>query len=209
MGVKVIKQPGSPGDAVGRPVTPGRSVGEDSAVVKADRIVSGAQSEVEAILAHAEAEAAALVEAATARGAQEGHASAQDLLDMAERLRAQLLASIERDALEAGVEAGKEMTLAEVKHRSTTIVDVVRRALGNSKHQREIYIRVNPRDAAVLRERKRELLDALSRARDLDIREDALVTQGGCIIETEIGVIDAQIPTQLETLADRVLGGVG
>ena len=45
----------------------------------------------------------------------------------------------------------------------------------------------------------------LTRAKDLEIREDRRVKQGGVLIETESGVIDAQLETQLEEIG-RVLG---
>ena len=40
----------------------------------------------------------------------------------------------------------------------------------------------------------------LTRAKDLEIREDKRVKPGGVLIETESGVVDAQLETQLEEL---------
>ena len=63
----------------------------------------------------------------------------------------------------------------------------------------------NPADVAVLRDHKTRLIDALGRARDVEVREDRNVKPGGVLVQTESGVIDAQLETQLEEIA-RVLG---
>ena len=64
---------------------------------------------------------------------------------------------------------------------------------------------VHPKDAGILRKYKAKLVSVLARARDVEIREDRRVKQGGVLIETESGVVDAQLETQLEELA-HVLG---
>ncbi|MEW5850472.1 MAG: FliH/SctL family protein [Myxococcota bacterium] len=179
---------------------------DDSAMVRADQIVADALKTARALEAQAEQEAQAGVATAIERGGESGRESAAEFGQMAERLTQMLNASVEKDALEAAVEAAKELMLAEIKHRPGGIVDVVKQALASGKHQKEIFVRCNPKDAATLKERKRELLDVLSRARDVDIREDPGVAQGGCVVETELGIIDAQLPTQLEVLSRRLLG---
>lgn len=222
MAVKVIKPP-SPNELSSSRITPntgrpgtnasgdpaaGRPATENTAMIKADRIVADAQAEADNIRARAEEEAQAAIQAATQQGEEEGHASANDLRELAERLEQQLQSSLEKDALDAAVESARELALAEVKHRPTAIVDIVRKALGSARHQREIFVRVSPKDAPLLKERKRELLDTLSRARDMDIREDPVLSPGSCVVETEIGIIDAQLQTQLDVLT-RLLTGSG
>jgi len=59
-----------------------------------------------------------------------------------------------------------------------------------------------------LREHKRELIDQLGRAKDIEIREDDALTQGSMIIETDAGTIDARLETQLQVI-ERVLMGKG
>lgn len=178
----------------------------DPASAAAAGMIERAQGQAKAILDQAEKEALAAVEDATARGEEEGRQSAQEMEGLAERLEQQLTGGLEREALEAAVGACRELLELEMKHRPRTVVDMVAKALASARHQRDIYVRANPRDAAILREHKRQLLDVLSRARDIDIRDDAVLAPGGCLIETEVGTIDARVEIQLETLARRLLG---
>jgi hypothetical protein len=48
---------------------------------------------------------------------------------------------------------------------------------------------------------------AQGRAKDIDLRGDQSIKRGGCIIDTEIGTIDAQLETQLEQVTTILLGG--
>ena len=66
--------------------------------------------------------------------------------------------------------------------------------------RREIFLRVNPADLQFIRDKKPDLLDVLSRAKEIGIREDPDVARHGVIIETDAGSIDAQLETQLAVL---------
>jgi len=85
------------------------------------------------------------------------------------------------------------------------VVDIVKQALSEKARQRrEIFLRVNPEDLQHIRENKPALLEVLSRAKEIGIREDPDVAVGGAVIETDAGIIDAQLETQLAVF-ERVL----
>jgi type III secretion protein L len=73
-------------------------------------------------------------------------------------------------------------------------------AIETVRNARELVLRVNPADAALLRAKKAELLDLIGRMKDLAVKEDPAVRAGGCVIETDAGTIDAQLHIQLEML---------
>ncbi len=89
----------------------------------------------------------------------------------------------------------------ELQQNPKTIVSVVRNALSHARQQREILVRINPDDAEVLHQNRNRLLEMLARAQTVDIREDASVTRGGCVVVTELGTIEASLERQLEALA--------
>lgn len=179
---------------------------EDHPSNQADALVAEAQKTVETRLRRANEEAAVLVDSARAQGAEEGRQGAHEALELAETVKQMLSTGLEKDALDCAVGATRELVTLEFKNRPRAIVDVVKKALGSAKHQKEIFVRAHPKDAAILRENKRELLDVLSRARDIDIRDDAALAQGGCFIETELGTVDAVLDSQLERLGRLLLG---
>ncbi|MCB9648035.1 MAG: type III secretion system stator protein SctL [Deltaproteobacteria bacterium] len=92
----------------------------------------------------------------------------------------------------------------ELQVNPQAIVGVVRGALVDARQQREIIVRVNPADADALERNKNRLLEILARANTVEVRPDASVTRGGCVVVTELGSIDASLERQLEALAQAI-----
>jgi len=157
------------------------------------------------MLDDAQAEVDRWIAEATAEGGDEGQAQAQHMRDEIGGLLARMLKEVEGEVVRTAVKVAHEILLAELHMREDAVVDVAVTALVAAKNARDINLRVNPRDAAVLRASKDKLVSNLTRAKDIDIREDRRVKAGGVLIETEAGVVDAQLETQLEEIA-RVLG---
>ena len=169
---------------------------------QADGLLADARAEAEATLARARQDAEALRQEALSRGDAAGRdAGAQEL--------ATLVAQVSRrlDATEAQL-SGQIATLAvhiarkvlgrELEFHPEAVVQIVRQALSEKARQRrEITLRVHPDDLAVIREHRAELLEILSRSKEIGILEDADVARYGVVIETDAGSIDAQLDTQL------------
>jgi type III secretion protein L len=96
----------------------------------------------------------------------------------------------------------------ELEFHPEAVVEIVKQALGDKARQRrEITLRVHPDDAQMLRDSRADLLDMLSRCKEISIREDEEIAPHGVIIETEAGIIDAQLETQLGVL-ERLLASM-
>jgi len=52
----------------------------------------------------------------------------------------------------------------------------------------------------IIRENRSALIEVLSRAKEISIREDPDVARYGVVIETDAGTIDAQLETQLDVI---------
>lgn|GEM_PF-635048 len=98
----------------------------------------------------------------------------------------------------------EEVLNAELKVNPEAIVGVVRKALADARQQREIIVRVNPTDADALERSKNRMLEILARANSVEVRADASVTRGGCVVVTELGSIDASLERQLEALSQAI-----
>ena len=174
---------------------------------QASQAVAQAEQDAAAIVARAHEEAQALTAAAHEEGLRAGREEG------AQALIAATLAANERgDAIEAQlVPQLKTLAMAiarRLEFHPEAIVEIVKQALGDKARQRrEITLRVNPADAQLLRDSRGELLEMLSRSKDIAIREDAQVAPHGVIIETEAGIIDAQLETQLSAF-ERLLGAM-
>ena len=81
------------------------------------------------------------------------------------------------------------------------IVRIVRTALTTVRNQRRIIVRVAPADEKIVTE---GLASMISHSRDasgyLDVVMDPRLPVGSCILESELGVVDASLETQLRAL---------
>lgn len=66
-------------------------------------------------------------------------------------------------------------------------------------------MRVHRNDYMRIREIKEELLRKIDGLGYLEVQEDPRVEEGGCIVETVFGNIDARIETQLANLREELL----
>lgn len=87
----------------------------------------------------------------------------------------------------------------ELSTDRTSVMAIVREVLGEITMARHARIRVNPFDAPLLLERKAQIMLAAASLRDVDILEDATIT-GGCVVETDTGILDASLDTRLADL---------
>lgn len=176
-----------------------------------EREVVGATKEAAQIRRQAEDEAQRILEEAQEQaletrqhGFEEGK---QEALAQYTQQVAQALLRVKKieDALEPTyirlvTECVERIIGAELAQQPDTIVGVVRTALLDARQQREIIVRVNPADVASLQRNHNKLLEILARANAVEIREDASITRGGCMVMTELGAIDAQLERQLDAL---------
>ena len=63
---------------------------------------------------------------------------------------------------------------------------------------------MNPTDADQLEKSKGRLLEILARANTVEIRPDAAISRGGCVVVTELGSIDATLDRQIDALVNAV-----
>lgn len=176
---------------------------------EAQAIKDRAQVEANEIIRQAELEAEQLKAQAYQIGLEDGkNTGAQELAEIvatvSQRL-SQIEAQVEPQLKELAIKIARKILGRELEFHPEGVVDIVKQALSEKARQRrEIYLRVNPADLQFIREHKADLLEVLSRSKEIGIREDPDVEKGGVIIETDAGTIDAQLETQLAVF-ERVL----
>jgi len=89
--------------------------------------------------------------------------------------------------------------------RGTAIRHVVKAALEKVGDPRHLTLRLNPKDIAMVEKFKQELLlgddpDTICR-----IEPDETIDQGGCMLETQLGDVDARIDQQIQIIADLLI----
>jgi type III secretion system HrpE/YscL family protein len=171
-----------------------------SAAQEARRITNEAEEEAQRIREQAEADADEFKQ----RGYQEGYE--EGLGQYTEKVAAALLQvqnsmnDIEPQYVRLVRACVEKILGQELKLHPDAIVGIVRNALVDARQQREIIVRVHPDDVDQLKKNQGRLLEKLARASAIEIRADAAVTRGGCIVVTELGTIDATLQRQLEAI---------
>ncbi|HWP30809.1 MAG TPA: FliH/SctL family protein [Fimbriimonadales bacterium] len=97
----------------------------------------------------------------------------------------------------------KKILAEELTLRPEAIVSLAREAIKRVRNTTNVRIRVNPFDLNTLNERKEELFRIAAGVRGIEIAGDETLERGSVIIETENGILDARIETQLENLCRK------
>ncbi|MBN1960807.1 MAG: flagellar assembly protein FliH [Deltaproteobacteria bacterium] len=168
-----------------------------------------AEAEATEIREQAQQDAHELKEQARNEGYKEGCDKGAAELSQIVAESSRRLQQIEEQAIaqlrDLALTIARKIIGCELELRPEVVVDIIKQALSDKARQRrELVLRVNPDDLAVVREHRAELLEVLSRAKEIAIREDPNVARYGVVIETDAGIIDAQLETQLAVF-ERVL----
>ena len=176
-----------------------------SASGKARELLQKAQHEAEQILRQAQQDSEEQRKTAYDAGYQEGLAQVTELLVKARVEQEQFLKNANRDLMDLAFKIAEKIIGKQLEIDPETIISIVKQAMQTVRQTKQLTIRVHPNDAKILKENEEELQEALGRQRILDVMEDKKVQQGGLIIESEIGTVEAQLHTQLERLKKILL----
>lgn len=127
----------------------------------------------------------------------------QTLLDVRE-IRERVWRETEQDLLRLAVRLTEKILGREIKSDKTAVADIVATALQNARQQEKLTIRVNPSDLPTIEEEMKNF-SRNGRTQYMDFIADPRVSEGGCLIESEVGTIDARLETQLRVLERALL----
>lgn len=188
----------------GTKVVPGAAV---MAFREAEQIVADARRQAEAIVAGA----TKAYEDECKRGYDDGRKEA--LLEQAERMiehvgrTVDYFARIETRMVELVM--GAVQKIVSDFNDTERVLIVVRNALSVVRNQKQMTLRLNPAQVDLVRTNINELLAMYPGVGYLDLLADARVEKDACILESEIGIVEASIEGQLQALQSafsKILG---
>lgn len=97
----------------------------------------------------------------------------------------------------------KRILEAELKIDRSSALTIAKNAIGSIGHSERIRIRLNPFDLPILEQHKQELLAASANVRSIEFVDDASI-QGGCIVESTGGLVDASLDSRLRVMEQEV-----
>ncbi len=186
---------------------------------QAEAIIGSARFEAESILQEAQEQAEAFRSNARAEGHDEGFLQGQaqamaevnDIKAQCEAEAAQLREeyavmreSMERELVDVIAEVMGKAFVAKFCDDEEVIFHLVDQALSHIENSKELLIRVNEEGYAFLSERRDVLQEKVGTGVQLDIVRDPLMADGACLIETDGGVFDVGLDTQMKNLVSKI-----
>lgn len=129
----------------------------------------------------------------------------QLMLERAQDKRADILAETEQQIIDLVLLIARKVIKVISETQRNVVVSNVAQALRKVKARGDIIVRVNVADLKLTTEHTKDFIQLVEGAKGLQIVEDSSVDQGGCIIETDFGEIDARIASQLGELESKIL----
>lgn len=194
-----------------------KAIGENlinSAKAEADMIIKEALLEAKDIVTKASAEVEELkgqvLEAAKSEGYNEGQAQAEQqyrkLLGEAAEIKEQagqeykkVLDSLEKDAVDTILEIAKKVISQELKCKENILL-LVREAFEKCSKDQKAILKLSEEDYDYVCANSDELAASLERSEEIEIKKDLSLKEGGCVIETPYGSIDASADKKFEKI---------
>jgi len=107
---------------------------------------------------------------------------------------------VEKIAIPLALKAAKKIVTREIELKPDIILEIVKNQLRVVSEHKKITIFVHQTNLKSLEKNKPALEKLFSRLESLSIQENEDVEPNGCIIETEAGIINAQISQQWKIL---------
>ncbi len=164
------------------------------------------------LISRAREEAQSIKEAAAKEGYQDGLEQAEaDILDVKNAITSFLGAKqavfdyIAPDILEISVEIAQKIIKKELQQDPNVILDNILALLKTlSKEETKITLRVNPAQVSLLKSEVPSLLNEAGLDAKVLVVPDETIMEGGCVVTTTNGVIDATIETQLAVISEAL-----
>jgi type III secretion protein L len=171
-----------------------------SQLMEGKEIIEKALDEMKRKQEEVKQECEALKAKAQEEGFQEGLVLLnKHFLDLEEHAR-KVYREAQSNILKLSLQAAKKIVGKELELHPNTIVDIVLQALAPAKQSHRVTLFVNKQDKEQLEKNKGTIKELLEQLQFLNIQEREDVSPGGCIIETESGIINASLENQWRAL---------
>ena len=175
------------------------------ASLEAKDILAKAQEQAMQLLASAERDKEKILAESAERGYAAGLGKWNDALADAWKQREDFLARHESELVKLAVAVARKVIRHTAEVDPRTVLEAAREALRLVRSERKVTMKVNPSDEAALRKQADSLKILGSEIGELVIVGTPSIEAGGCIVESDLGMIDAQIGTQLASIESALL----
>lgn len=173
---------------------------EFSTLHSAAELLKTVESEASEFRKQTAVEAEKTKEGAFQEGFQQGLAALNHHILALDKELKHLREEIQKKILPLSLTAARKIIGEELRLHPDRIVDIVLTSLKPVTQHRKIIIYVNKNDLPAIEENKNKIRKLFEHLDSLSIQERNDIEPGGCMIETEAGIINAQLENQWRAL---------
>ncbi|VAX20171.1 hypothetical protein MNBD_NITROSPINAE02-1235 [hydrothermal vent metagenome] len=130
------------------------------------------------------------------------------LLDELKSVRQGFYEGAEEEMIDLVINVAKTVIGEAVKDDPSLVRHAIRKAVGQLQNKEEMNIIVNSKDLAETEKFRPELAKMVESIDKITFRGDPNFARGGCMVETNIGSIDARVVTQLEAIRESFVNAI-
>lgn len=166
------------------------------------------------LISRAQEEAESIKETAAKEGYRAGIEQAEtDIIALRAKIadfvnaKKEVFEYIAPDILEISVDIAQKIIKNEVTQNPQIILDSIIDAMKNiSKDESKITVKLNPLQVDLVRTELPEYISSMGVEAKITVVGDDSIEEGGCILNTNNGIVDASLDTQLEIIKEALKG---
>lgn len=128
--------------------------------------------------------------------------SMHQVIQQFETIRSESYRNIEKEVVELALTIARKIVCHEVKTNKDVVACVAREALSRVEDPGKVKIKMSPSDLELIQNSKTHLAKLQDNMQHVSFEASDNIERGGCIIETDLGEIDARIDKQFQAVAE-------
>jgi len=165
-----------------------------------DEIIEEGKKELEALKESLKKKGDKAARAGRKKGFEEGLAEWNDQLLLFEQNLNMLRYEMQQSLLPLVLKTTKKIIGEQLRLSPDTVVDIVMQAVRSILQCRRVKIYLHREDREMVEKEKEKIKDLFEQLEMLEIAEREDVDRGGCILETERGIVNATLENQFRSL---------
>ena len=118
------------------------------------------------------------------------------------KIRQNIYLETEQEIVKLAMTIARKIVCNEIRVNKDTVVNVVKEALKKVEGNEKVKVKLSSKDLQFIKSEKSAIIDKITNIENVGFEMDEMIPDGGCIIETESGDIDARIEKQFQAVEE-------
>ena len=171
-----------------------------STLLEAEAVLANIKKDAELYRTEVVQECEKIKEQGRKEGYEDGFKQWAEHIAVLEQEIRKVRSDMEKMVVPVALKAAKKIVGREIELSETAVIDIVSNSLKSVAQHKKIVIYVSKKDFEIVEANRNKIKDLFESLETLSIRDRADITPGGCVIETEGGIINAQLENQWKVL---------